>query len=84
MNIMKNLSYFQTYKIKDKEFDIENTRNDSSYGVVADMTTLNVTLENNATIHLTMLIFKENGTVTTDDGYQFDVVQGTLKFNLNL
>jgi len=71
--------------IKAVNFNITKDKNDSStYGIQAAFVQLFGNLPNGGNITLQVFMFKDAGNVTGEDGNEYELVDGGVKFNLKI
>merc|ERR1712137_766435 len=69
--------------IKAVNFNITKDKNDTStYGIQAAFVQLVGNLPNGGNITLQVFMFKDAGNVTGEDGNEYELVDGGVKFNL--
>lgn len=59
-------------------------RNDTTYGIKANQLEVKGTAPNGASMELGLFMFMANGTITGEDGNEYDVMKGSVKFNLKM
>lgn len=70
--------------MKNIDFEVLKDVNDTTYGIKGNHMEVKGTAPNGATMEMGLFMFLDNGTITGDDGMDYDVQKGSLKFNLKL